>query len=40
MNADKVTMVARATADRVATALAEGSATLVLAGDCTVGLGT
>jgi len=40
MNADRVTMVARATADRVATALAEGSATLVLGGDCTVGLGT
>ena len=40
MNADQVTMVARATADRVATALAEGSATLVLGGDCTVGLGT
>ena len=40
MNADKVTMVARATADRVATALAEDSATLVLGGDCTVGLGT
>ena len=40
MNADKVTMVARATADRVATALAEGSVTLVLGGDCTVGVGT
>jgi arginase len=40
MNADKVTTVARATADRVATALAEGSVTLVLGGDCTVGLGT
>jgi arginase len=40
MNADKVTMVARATADRVTTALAEGSVTLVLGGDCTVGIGT
>lgn len=40
MNADKATMVARATADRVAAALAEGSVTLVLGGDCTVGLGT
>jgi arginase len=38
MNADKVTMVARATADRVA--LNEGSAALVLGGDCTVELGT
>jgi len=40
MNADKVTMVAKATADRVASALAEDSATLVLGGDCTVELGT
>jgi len=40
MNAEKVTVVARATADRVAAALAEGCATLVLGGDCTVGLGT
>ena len=40
MNTDKVTVVARATADRVATALAEGSVPLVLGGDCTVGIGT
>jgi arginase len=40
MNADKAIMAARATADHVATALAEGSVTLVLGGDCTVGLGT
>ena len=40
MNADQVVIVAKATATRVAAALAEGSATLVLGGDCTVELGT
>jgi len=40
MNADMVAAVATATADRVAAALAEGSAVLVLGGDCTVELGT
>jgi arginase len=40
MNADQVVVVAKATATRVAAALAEGSATLVLGGDCTVELGT
>jgi arginase len=40
MNADKVVMVAKATATRVAAALAEGSTTLVLGGDCTVEIGT
>lgn len=40
MNADKVLMIAKATATLVAAALAEGSRTLVLGGDCTVELGT
>jgi len=40
MNADMVAAVATATADRVAAALAEGAAVLVLGGDCTVELGT
>jgi arginase len=40
MNADKVATVAKATADHVAAALAEGAAVLVLGGDCTVELGT
>jgi arginase len=40
MNADHVAEVARATAGRVAEALADGAAVLVLGGDCTVELGT
>jgi arginase len=40
MNADVAATVAKATADRVATALSEGAAVLVLGGDCTVELGT
>lgn len=40
MNADMVAMVATATADHVARALAENVAVLVLGGDCTVELGT
>ena len=40
MNADAAADVARAVADQVAEALAEGSAILVLGGDCTVELGT
>ena len=40
MNADMAVRVARATAERVASALASGSAALVLGGDCTVELGT
>jgi len=40
MNADIVATVATATAERVAPALAEGAAVLVLGGDCTVELGT
>ena len=40
MNAGQVEAVARATAGRVAAALAQGAAVLVLGGDCTVGLGT
>jgi arginase len=40
MNADIAATVAKATADRVAAALAEGAAVLVLGGDCTVELGT
>jgi arginase len=40
MNADAALMVARATAQRVASALAAGAAVLVLGGDCTVELGT
>jgi arginase len=40
MNADMAATVAKATADRVAAALAEGAAVLVLGGDCTVELGT
>lgn len=40
MNADKVVMVAKAVANRVAAALADGSAPLVLGGDCTIEIGT
>jgi arginase len=40
MNADMAATVAKATADRVAAALVEGAAVLVLGGDCTVELGT
>src|SRR5688572_11013148 len=40
MNAGAVATVARATADRVASALAANAAVLVLGGDCTVELGT
>lgn len=40
MNADTVAAVATATAGKVAAALAEGTAVLVLGGDCTVELGT
>ncbi len=40
MNVDVTTRIAKATANRVSTALAEGAAVLVLGGDCTVGLGT
>jgi arginase len=40
MNADAAAGVARAVADQVAESLAEGSAILVLGGDCTVELGT
>ena len=40
MNADMAAAVAKATADRVAAALAESAAVLVLGGDCTVELGT
>ncbi len=40
MNADAVATVAKATAERVASALAADAAVLVLGGDCTVELGT
>ena len=40
MNADAAADIARAVADQVAESLAEGSAILVLGGDCTVELGT
>lgn len=40
MNADAVATVARATSDRIASALADDAAVLVLGGDCTVELGT
>ena len=40
MNADAAANVARAVADEVAAGLADGSALLVLGGDCTVELGT
>jgi len=40
MNANKVTTVAKATAERVASAFAQNTAVLVLGGDCTVELGT
>lgn len=40
MNANAVSTVAKATADRVASALAADAAVLVLGGDCTVELGT
>lgn len=40
MNADAAAGVARAVADQVATGLSDGSAMLVLGGDCTVELGT
>lgn len=40
MNASIAATVAKATAERVATALATGAAVLVLGGDCTVELGT
>jgi arginase len=40
MNADVAAMIAKATANQVAAALAEGTAVLVLGGDCTVELGT
>jgi arginase len=40
MNADAAAEIARAVADQVAESLAEGSAILVLGGDCTVELGT
>ena len=40
MNANAAATVARATADRVASALADDAAVLVLGGDCTVELGT
>ena len=40
MNANIVATVAKATAERVATALAADAAVLVLGGDCTVELGT
>jgi arginase len=40
MNVDAVARIAKATANRVAAALAEGMAVLVLGGDCTVELGT
>jgi arginase len=40
MNPDAVLAVARATADRVASALASDATVLVLGGDCTVELGT
>jgi arginase len=40
MNVEAAARVARATADRVAAALAEDSPVLVLGGDCTVELGT
>jgi arginase len=40
MNANAAATVARATADRVASALADKAAVLVLGGDCTVELGT
>lgn len=40
MNVNEVSTVAKATAARVASALADGGAVLVLGGDCTVELGT
>jgi arginase len=40
MNANAASMVAKATAERVASALAADAAVLVLGGDCTVELGT
>jgi arginase len=40
MNASTVTTVAKATAERVASALATDAAALVLGGDCTIELGT
>jgi arginase len=40
MNADAAADIARSVADQVAESLAEGSAILVLGGDCTVELGT
>jgi arginase len=40
MNSDAVLAVARATADRVASALANDARVLVLGGDCTIELGT
>ena len=40
MNADAVATVATAVADLVAQSLDDGSAVLVLGGDCTVGIGT
>jgi arginase len=40
MNAGMAALVARATADRVASALADDTRVLVLGGDCTVELGT
>jgi len=40
MNASAAAAVARATADRVASALADDAAVLVLGGDCTIELGT
>jgi arginase len=40
MNVNAVSMIAKATAERVACALAAGAAVLVLGGDCTVELGT
>ena len=40
MNANAAATVAKATADRVASALADDAAVLVLGGDCTVELGT
>jgi arginase len=40
MNADVAARIAKATADRVAAALAEDAPVLVLGGDCTVELGT
>jgi arginase len=39
-NADKVLKIVRDTAGRVAAAVSDGEATLVLGGDCTVGIGT